>query len=83
MKNTSKGDKTDRLLFGTDAPIGRFGGNGENGLKPYEAYQKVVTDVKNAIKNAFSQKEADELIEKIFYKNADNLFFSKSQKKLF
>lgn len=81
LKNTSKGDKTDRLLFGTDAPIGRFGGNGENGLKPYEAYQKVVTDVKNAIKNAFSQKEADELIEKIFYKNADNLFFSKSQKK--
>lgn len=29
LKNTSKGDKTDRLLFGTDAPIGRFGANGE------------------------------------------------------
>ena len=77
LKNTSKGDKTDRLLFGTDAPIGRFGGQGEFGIKPLDAYQEVIIDVKNAIKKAFPQKEADELIEKIFYKNAQDLFFSK------
>lgn len=78
LKNTAKGDKTDRLLFGTDAPIGRFGNSGENGLSPFEAYSKVVEDVKNTIKIAFSENEADEIIEKIFYKNAQDLFFYKN-----
>lgn len=85
LKNTSKGDKTDRLLFGTDAPIGRFGGNGENGLSPKEAYSKVVTDIKTSIKNAFTAQEADTLIDKIFYRNAQELFFperSKPQEKV-
>ena len=77
LKSTSKGDKTDRLLFGTDAPIDRFGGQGEFGIKPLEAYQKVIIDVKNSIRKAFPQKEANKLIEKIFYKNAQDLFFSK------
>lgn len=80
LKNTKKGDKTDRILFGTDAPIGRFGKHGENGLKPIESYQKVVTDVKNAIRKEFKE-EADGLIEKIFYKNADDLFFAKKEVK--
>ncbi len=80
LKNTKKGDMTERLLFGTDAPIGRFGKEGEKGLKPIEAYNKVVIDVKEAIKKAFPD-EADKLIDKIFYKNAQKLFF-KRQKKL-
>lgn len=80
LKNTKKGDYTDRLLFGTDAPIGRFGNGGENGLSPKQAYSKVVTDVKNAIKKAFSQTEAEELIDKIFYKNAQSLFCPEEDK---
>lgn len=81
LKNTSKGDRTDRLLFGSDAPLGRFGKN-TNNLTPLESYQKVVDDVKNAIKRNFSQNEAEEIIEKIFYKNANDLFFSKKQTNL-
>lgn len=75
LKNTSKGDKTDRLLFGTDAPIGRFGGIGENDLSPHQAYSKVVADIKESVWKAFSAKDAEEIIDKIFYKNAKNLFF--------
>lgn len=73
LMTTNKGDKTDRLLFGTDAPLGRFGKNGENGISPQTAYNKTVEDIQNAIKNAFGEK-ADALIDKIFYKNADDLF---------
>lgn len=81
LKNTRKGDKTDRLLFGTDAPLGRFC-RAENNLTPQQAYQKVVNDIKNAIKQNFPQQEADELIDKIFYKNADTLFFSPRKSKV-
>lgn len=77
LKNTSKGDRTDRLLFGTDAPIGRFGGAGENGLLPKEAYSKVVADIKDSIRKSFPAQEANELMDKIFYKNAAELFFQK------
>lgn len=52
LKSTEKGDMTERLLFGTDAPIGRFGKE-EQCLKPIQAYEKVVNDVKNAIKKDF------------------------------
>ena len=79
LKNTKKGDMTERLLFGTDAPIARFGKEGEKGLKPIEAYNKVVIDVKNAIKKAFPE-EGEKIIEKIFYQNAKNLFFKKQKK---
>ena len=77
LRNTKKGDMTDRLLFGTDAPIGRFGNGGENGITPLDAYSKVVTDIKAYITKMFPKSEADELIEKVFYKNAYNLFFPK------
>lgn len=53
LKSTEKWDMTERLLFGTDAPIGRFGKE-EQCLKPIQAYEKVVNDVKNAIKKRFS-----------------------------
>jgi len=79
LKNTTKGDQTNRLLFGTDAPLGRFCQT-ENGITPKQAYQKVVNDIKNEIRRNFEKQEAEVLIEKIFYKNADNLFFSKHKK---
>ena len=62
----------DRVLFGTDAPIGDMG---EFATK--ERYYDNVNKVKNAIRNEFKEK-ADEIIEKVFYKNADRLFKSQT-----
>lgn len=72
LRNTSKGDMTERLLFGSDAPIAEFT-NGKNGLSGIELYEKTITDTKRAIKNKFG-KDADNIINKIFYKNAEKLF---------
>lgn len=68
----------DRILFGSDAPLGRFGGNGENGISPQKAYSELIDDIKNMIKKEFSQEEAEEIINKIFYKNSEDLFFNKT-----
>lgn len=69
LKNTSKGDMTDRILFGTDAPIDRF--HSDNAEKIYKDY---ICDIHSAIKKNFPD-EADELTDKIFYENAKKLFF--------
>ena len=67
----------DRILFGTDAAIGRFGGNGENGITPMKAYTDNVDNIKKMIKENFPD-EAEKIIDKIFYKNANELFFKKA-----
>ena len=72
LQNTHKGDMTNRILFGSDAPLGCFG---EYGGDTYKAYSKVVQDVKVAIKEAFPSN-ADDLIDKIFYRNANELYFN-------
>lgn len=69
-------DALDRIMFGTDAPLGRFGLNGENGVPPLEAYTNNVNDIKTMIKKEFP-KDAEEITDKIFYKNANDLFFKK------
>lgn len=83
LSDTSQGDKTDRLLFGSDTPLGCFGEN-QRGEGPAQNYAKTIRDIKSSIKNNFDEQRADELIEKILFKNADNLFFdgqlSKQQK---
>ncbi len=71
LKNSSKGDMTERILFGTDIPIARYGE--AQGTKIYGDYIK---DISKAIKKEFPD-EAEELTEKIFYKNAQDLFFDK------
>ncbi|MBQ6516136.1 amidohydrolase family protein [bacterium] len=58
----------DRVLFGTDAPIGDFGEFANKGK-----YYEYVDSIQNAIRTEFKEK-ADEVIEKVFYKNAENLF---------
>ncbi len=69
LKNTSKGNMTNRILFGTDAPIARF--HSDNAEKIYKNY---ICDIHSAIKKNFPA-EADELTDKIFYENAKKLFF--------
>lgn len=73
-QNTSKGDMTSRLLFGTDAPIGRFGADG---LYDPAYYGENVKQIKNSIKNAFGAN-GESISNKLFYENAEELFFVKN-----
>ena len=65
-------------MFGSDAPLGRFGGNGENGISPQKAYSDLLDDIKNMINKEFQKEEAKEILDKIFYKNSEDLFFKKT-----
>lgn len=55
----------DRVLFGTDAPLG-------DTVKK-ESYAKTVSEVKTAIKKEFGEK-ADGIINKVFFENAQKVF---------
>lgn len=76
IQELQKHNATERILFGTDAPLGCFGEDLKGGLSAKQAYEKAVGDLKTVIKENFKEN-ADELINKIFYKNADSLFFKK------
>lgn len=76
IKMLQEKNATDRVLFGTDAPLGCFGEKLAGGLSPKQAYEKTVGDLKTVIKENFG-KDSEDLINKIFYKNADDLFFKK------
>ena len=72
IKDLKERHALDRLLFGTDAPIGEF----ETLKNEWKVlYSNLVTDIKNAIKNdrdlAF---DADNTIYRIFFRNAEELF---------
>lgn len=77
IKRLKEVNALDRIIYGSDAPLGRYGAEGENGVPPIKAYTKNIEDTKKMIKSEFS--DADEIIDKIFYKNAENLFFKKNQ----
>ena len=64
----------DRILFGTDAPLGIYGELKLTERTPKESYADTVGTLKTAIKKEFPE-DGDEIIEKLFYKNADELFF--------
>lgn len=70
LLHSSKGDKTERLLFGTDAPLGVFG---EKALKQKNAYENNINNIKQAIRDHFGD-EANKLISRIFYRNSKKLF---------
>ena len=73
LQHTSKGDMTSRLLFGTDAPLGKFGADG---IKDPQYYRKNIEQIKTAIRGKFNNAET--LINKLFYENAQELFFTKN-----
>lgn len=68
----------DRILFGTDAPLGRFSKGGENGVPPKQAYENTLINIKNMIKREFPQ-DSESIINKIFYENASKLFLDKAE----
>lgn len=72
LQNTQKGDMTLRLLFGTDAPIGIFGAEG---FYDSNYYAENVKQIKTSIKKVFKKSSAT-IISKLFYDNAEALFFN-------
>lgn len=77
IQELKKRNAMDRVLFGTDAPLGCYGEAPVSGKTPKAAYEKTVQDLKNVIKKNFGA-DADSIIDKIFYKNADDLYFNKT-----
>ena len=69
LQHSSKGDMTERLLFGTDAPLGVFG---EKALKQQGAYDANIRNIKSAIRENFGE-DANRLISRIFYRNSKKL----------
>lgn len=70
-KDWTFGDQSHRLMFGTDAPISRFC---ENAAR--NSYSKFVDEIKIAIRGDKDlAKDADKIIEDLFYNNAKKLFF--------
>ncbi len=69
LQHSSKGDMTERLLFGTDAPLGVFG---EKDLKQQGAYDANIRNIKAAIRENFGD-DANKLISRIFYRNSKKL----------
>ena len=66
----------DRLLFGTDAPIGEYETLKENGGRVL--YSAVVEDIKNAIKkDADLAPDSAGIIHGLFYRNAKMLFLKR------
>ena len=63
----------DRVIWGTDAPIGDYGENSNR-----ERYIDNINVLKNAIRNEFG-KDAEKIENKVFYENAEKLF-KKQQK---
>ena len=64
-------------MFGTDAPLSRFGFEGEHNIQPISAYTENINNIKAMIKQELG-KEADSIIEKLFYTNSKNLYINKT-----
>lgn len=80
IDKAKKNNALDRILFGTDAPLGCYGEPHKleiTKMTPKEAYELTVSRIKTAIKNNYGA-EADSIINKIFYENANELFFEKN-----
>jgi len=57
----------DKILFGTDTPLGPMGNN--------KGYFARVKEIENAVNDNFpDEKRAQEILDKLFYKNAENIF---------
>ena len=77
IKKCKEENALDRILFGSDVPVGTYGLNeaAKRQTTPQLAYKKTIENLKRTIRKNFS--DAEEIIDRIFYKNAEELFFSK------
>jgi len=77
IKKLQDKNALDRIMFGTDIPLGCYGADSERlGITGAQAYKTTVENLKNSIRKNFG-KDADSIINKIFYENAQKLFFQK------
>ena len=81
IKTLKQQNALDRVLFGSDVPVGMFGekqASGFSSLSPSKIYDDMQNKIKTAIRNDSElSKDTDNIIDMIFYKNADELFFKK------
>lgn len=76
-KDWKYGDQSYRLMFGTDAPLARFQGEGD----VRTTYSNFVDKIKTSIRNDKDlQPEAEKIIEDLFYNNAKKLYLSGKKK---
>lgn len=80
IKKLNEKGRTDRILFGTDAPLGCFGEKNEQGLSSEAAYQKSIDSLKTAIKDNFPDNW-EKLTDDILYNNSKKIFFDNGKKK--
>ena len=73
LLHSTKGDKTERIIFGTDAPLGVFG---EKALKQDNAYENNINNIKKAIRDNFGD-DANRIISRIFYRNSKKILGQK------
>ncbi len=66
-------DALDKILFGTDTPLGCFGEKQEGGKSPLEAYEMSVDSLQNFIKRNYPENY-NEILNGIFHDNAAKLF---------
>lgn len=76
IKKLKDKNALDRVLFGTDAPLGCYGGNSK--ISPEDAYKITIENLKTSIRENFGS-ESDSIINKIFCENAHKLFFENSE----
>ena len=77
IKMLKENNALNRVMFGTDAPLGIYGEFKHSETTPKQAYENTVGTLKTALMKEFGEEEGNEIIEKLFYKNADELFFSR------
>ena len=76
INTLKKHDALDRVLFGTDAPLGIYGEFKHSETTPKQAYENTIGTLRTAILREFG-KEGKDISEKLFYENANELFFNK------
>jgi len=81
VKMLKEQNALDRILFGTDAPLGCYGEKKVGDINFKQAYEMTIERLKNAIKTNFPD-DADSIINKIFHDNAEELFFTKNWAKV-
>ncbi len=73
IRELKEKDKLDRIVFGTDAPLGCYGETAKVSVDVSDAYFKTLSRLKAAIKSNFPN-EADDILNKILHENAKKLF---------
>lgn len=74
-KDWKYGDQSYRLMFGTDAPLGRFAEENSRNI-----YSNFVDRIKKSIREDKDLKpNAEKIIDDLFYNNAKKLYFSKKK----